>query len=110
MKTRLTLFSILFVAALGPVAGCIRAPVVPPTALVYTDFQAPLDVSVQDTPTGGRKGRASVVSILGLVSYGDASIEAAAQEGGIRLIEHADYEYFNVLGIYQRYTTVVRGE
>jgi len=48
--------------------------------------------------------------ILGLVATGDASTEAAAREGGISTIHSADYSYFNVLGVYQRYETIVHGE
>lgn len=97
-------------ALLPPAVGCVLAPVVPPPALLYSDFEAPLDVDQEGGPLGAREGRASVTAILGLVSWGDASIAAAAEEGGIGIVRHADYAYRNILGIYQRYTTIVRGD
>ena len=48
--------------------------------------------------------------ILGLVAWGDASAEAAAKDGGITIIEHVDYEYMNILFIYQRFTTIAHGK
>ena len=91
--------------------GCVlRAPVVPPIALIYTNIEAPLDIDVQGTPTDTVRGEASTTSILGLFSFGDASIHAAAQNGGLQTIESADYNYFHVLGVYQKYTTVVYGK
>jgi hypothetical protein len=41
---------------------------------------------------------------------GDASITAAATNGGITKIHHVDHETLNILGIYARYVTVVHGE
>ena len=87
--------------------GCIGAPVVPPLGLLYTDLESPLGLGGN---VGGRRGEATVVSILGLVSTGNASIRAAAQNGRITEVKATDYEFYNVLGIYQRYTTVVYGD
>jgi hypothetical protein len=91
--------------ALGSL-GCLGAPIVPPLGLVYTDLDAPLSLNGQ---VGERRGEASVVAILGLISAGDGSVRAAARNGGISRVERVDYEFFNVLGIYQRYTTVAYG-
>lgn len=90
--------------------GCITAPFVPPTG-AFSQFKAPLDVDFQDTDmTGVKKGTAETISILGLVAVGDASSQAAAQNGGITKIVHADYEYFNVLGFFQKTTVIVYGK
>jgi hypothetical protein len=97
-------------AALALVAGCFTAPVVPPVGFVFTNSQAPLDVDMNQTQLGSKTGKASVISILGLFSFGDASTATAARDGGITTIRHADYEFLNVLGIYQSFTTVVRGD
>jgi len=84
--------------------------VVPPYGAIYTKFSAPLDYTVGETPVGPRSGTASTSSILGLVATGDASINAAARQGGLKVIYSADYEYTNIVGIIQTYTTVVYGE
>ena len=62
-------------------------------------------------PTGYAKvGKATSTSILGLVATGDASIETAAKNGGIKTIKFVDYEVNNILGIYGQYTTIVYGD
>lgn len=105
----------LLVASLALLAvgssGCLVAPVVPPTALVYTGFEAPLDLDFEDqTNLGSKKGEASTTNILGLISFGDASSEKAAREGNIQMIRHADYRFTCVLGLFSRFTTIVYGD
>jgi hypothetical protein len=58
---------------------------------------------------GKKKGEACAMSILGLVTTGDAGIKAAAAAGGVTQISAVDSSHFNVLGIYQRYCTIVSG-
>ena len=90
--------------------GCVTAPFVPPQGAVYSNTTAPLDVEFEDTKIKGAKsGKAEVVSILGLFSFGDASSKTAASNGGITTIDHADYEHFNILGIFQKTTVIVYG-
>lgn len=90
--------------------GCaIQAPFVPPVAAVYTSIEAPLDVDYNATTLGMRTGTASAHNVLGLFAFGDASTQAAATAGGLLSINHADYKYFNILGIYQKTTVVVYG-
>ena len=104
MKKLTTVVAALLLAA-GSL-GCIGAPIVPPLGLVYTDYDAPLSLNGD---VGNRRGEASVVAILGLISTGDGSVRAAARNGNISQVQRVDYEFYNVLGIYQRYTTVAYG-
>lgn len=93
--------------------GCtgMRAPVVPPIGAFYNNTKAPLDVDFEKSEYGPKTGTAFTNCVLGLIAWGDASAEAAAKEGDITIIEHADYEYMNILlGVYQRYTTIVYGK
>jgi hypothetical protein len=69
-----------------------------------------MDVDFEDTQLGSKVGKSSTTSILGLFAWGDASIAAAARDGGITRVRHADYEFLNVIGIYMSFTTVVRGD
>jgi hypothetical protein len=87
------------------VAGCAVAngPVIAP----ITFAKGP--VSAGPAMTGTKVGRAVAWGIP-LFAMGDASISAAAQNGGINQIHHVDQETLNILGIYARYTTVVHGE
>ena len=93
-------------ALVAGTAGCIAAPVVPPLGLVYTDMKAPLNLGGDPA---SKRGTSTVTAILGMVSTGDGSIRAAAKNGGINDVQLVDYEFYNVLGIIQRYTTVVYG-
>lgn len=90
--------------------GCYRAPVMPPTGLIYADVSAPMDIDTEDKPVGPKQGWAEAKSILGLVAWGDCSVERAVFIGQIQKVNHIDYKFYNVLGIYQKFTTVVYGE
>jgi hypothetical protein len=91
-------------------SGCIAAPVVPPLGVIYTDYDAPLDLVPRGNP-GAKTGEAHVTSILGLVSWGDGSVRAAANNGGIKDVKLVDYHFKSVVfGVYQRYTTVAHGD
>jgi hypothetical protein len=95
--------------ALSALACTVVAPVVPPPGLLYQSYEAPLSLHGLQKP-GSKRGTASTQNILGLFSWGDASVHTAAMQGGIQTIQHADYEFYSVLGIYSRYTTVVHGD
>lgn len=105
----LALLAVLALACAG-LTGCLRAPVIPPQGWIYSEFQAPLDIDYNKTPTDGKVGKAESMCVLGLVALGDASAKAAADKAGIKTIEHADYSYSNILGVIQRYDTVVYGQ
>lgn len=96
--------------ALIGLAGCYSAPVMPPTGLVYSNVNAPESLSISGQEIGSRTGRSSATSILGLFAWGDASVHAAAAAGSIDRVQHVDYEFYNVIGVYQRFTTVAYGE
>ncbi|MBN1902319.1 TRL-like family protein [Candidatus Sumerlaeota bacterium] len=91
--------------------GCMTysAPVIPPSGLIFQNSKAPMDINIEKTEIGMKTGTSNSISILGLIAFGDCSIKAASQNGGVNAIDHADYEYFNILGIYQRFTTIVYG-
>ncbi|MCX7001499.1 MAG: TRL-like family protein [Candidatus Sumerlaeota bacterium] len=94
-------------------AGCAtgyRSDVIPPFGLIYADYKAPMDWNVNGTKMGSKTGIAESTSILGLIALGDCSINTAAKNGNIQTINHADYSYMNVLGVYQSFKTTVYGE
>jgi hypothetical protein len=57
-----------------------------------------------------KEGRACAFSILALVALGDASLKEAAKSAGIKNIKQVDYDNLNVIGIFTRLCTVVRGD
>lgn len=89
-------------------AGCLSAPFQPPVGAV-TNYKAPLSTEGNWT-AGQKKGSASMTSVLGIVSAGDCSIAAAIKDGGLKSANYVDYDYFNVLGIFQRVTVNVFGD
>lgn len=61
------------------------------------------------SPDGSKEGRSCAQSFFGLVGIGDASVGAAAQDGGITSVQSIDIEVFSLL-VYAQACTVVRGD
>ena len=77
----------------------------------YSHIQGPLDTNFDNTVLGSKIGKSHTRSVLWLFAWGDGGTRAAAEEGGITTITHADFEYtIYLFGIYTRVTTVVYGE
>ena len=77
----------------------------------YSHIQGPLDTNFDSTVLGSKIGKSHTQSVLWLVAWGDGGTKAAAEEGEITTITHADLEYYIVLfGLYTRVTTVVYGD
>ncbi len=80
-----------------------------PKGILYTKTRGPFLATSNASIT--KSGKATVVSIAGVFTYGDASINRACEKAGITKIHHADYEDYTVFfGLYQEYTIVVYGE
>lgn len=88
--------------------GCagVRSPV--SNGFLFTAVQGPVAATMADTYS--KSGKSSCVAVLGFVSTGDASIEAAMQNGGITKIHHVDHKSMTVLGLFAKFTTIVYGE
>jgi len=110
MKIKSVVLMLALVGFFGVGCAMVSAPVVPPMGGIYSDVKAPIDIDVDKTSFGSKRGESSVVAILLLVSTGDGSIQAAAKNGGITTVNHVDYEFTSVLGVYQKYTTIVYGD
>ena len=77
----------------------------------YVDTKTPLDIDLNNTQLGTKRGTAEAYSVLWLVAWGDASYAAAARNGDIRVLNHADQEMFQVLfGLYTRWRVIVYGD
>ena len=104
MIKAMVLSAVLSLAIL--MTGCSHPYV--PTGLLITNASGPFAIS--SNQGGSKEGEATARGILGLVSFGDAGIKAAAKEGGIEKIRTVDVKSFNFFNIYYSYTTVVTGE
>jgi hypothetical protein len=77
----------------------------------YTNIQRPLGTEFNKTELGTKIGRSSNYSVLWLVAWGDGGTMAAAEDGKITVIRHADLQVFSLLlGLYTKVSTVVYGE
>ena len=101
--------AIAFVSLLAiGTAGCLSAPFQPPGGVV-SGTKALLSTE-GNWDVGSKKGESSSFSVLGLYASGVCSIATAARNGGLKKIGHVDYEYVNVIGIWQKATVIVYGE
>ena len=75
---------------------------------VYQNVTQP--VTVTSNAIGHKVGTAKCMSILGIVALGDAGINEAAKNGGIKKISHVDCKAFSILGVYTTYEYFVYGE
>ena len=81
------------------------------TGCIYSHITTPLDLDLDRTRLGDKVGVAEWQSVLGLVAWGDAGTQAAAKQGGLTQINHADLETLVILAIvYHRETTILYGE
>jgi hypothetical protein len=97
---------VLALSCAALMTGCALAngPVFAP---VTFNMKGP--VSTGPATTSPKTGRADAFGIV-MFATGDASISAAASNGGITRIHHVDFETMSILGIYAKYTTIVYGE
>lgn len=77
--------------------------------LLYTDLTDGAQV-VPHTTVGNKVGKSSATSILGLIATGDAGINAACKDGGIKKISHIDVQSTSVLGLWSTKKVFVYGE
>ena len=77
----------------------------------YVNVRTPFDTNLDKTQLGSKKGVSQAYSILWLFAWGDASYAAAAKNGQITVIRHADQEIQEILfGLYIRWRVVVYGD
>ncbi len=81
------------------------------SSCAYVDVKAPFDTDLNRTELGAKVGTAEAYSLLWLFAWGDASYAAAAKNGHITVLRHADQEYFQLLaGLFTRWRVVVYGD
>lgn len=77
----------------------------------FINAKIPLDRNLDRTKMGDKVGRSHVRGVLWFFAWGDGGIQAAALDGRMETVHHADLELFLVLaGLYVRRTTIVYGE
>jgi len=102
---RLMVMMSLVAAGMFVIAGCTLGPYAP--AIGYSNLKGPITSTGN---VGGKVGKAVCKNYAGVYASGDASIEAAAMNGGIRRVNTVDYEVMNYGPFYIVTTTIVTGE
>ena len=90
-------------------SGCVSSPV---TGMFYTNAIHPGVGSggiVDNNIKTEKVGTSTCKSILGLVAYGDCSVDAAKQNGEITKVNSIDHQSKKAM-FYGSYSTIVRGE
>ena len=100
--------AVLVVGLFMLTSGCATSMSQPQMGLLYSSVD--FGTGATSNPAGNRVGEACAKSILGLVAWGDASIEAGRRNGGITQITSVDASTWSILGVYGSYCTMVRGK
>ena len=106
MKKNIVILAGIFVVAFL-LSGCASLY---PIGTIYTGVKLPNNMGDGKEVSYTKIGKAQANSILTLVATGDASLEKAIQNGGIKTVKYVDYHVDNFLGIYGTYTTTVYGD
>ena len=77
----------------------------------YVDVKTPYDKNLDNTQLGSKVGYSHLNSVMWLIAWGDSSYSAAAKDGGITIMRHADQQIqYYLFGLYARRTTIVYGD
>jgi len=88
-------------------AGCVCLCL---TGCMYSQVRVPLSSEFRSTKTVNKSGHATARSYCWMVALGDAGLQAAAANGGLKTMEYADVENLNICaGLYMSRTTIIYG-
>jgi hypothetical protein len=94
--------------------GCGAMNSMYPFGSLYTGVQSPHVTNRNETSgpgkSGDKAGEACATGILGLVAFGDASLDAAKKAGGITEVHSVEHHGTNILGIYVQGCTEAHGK
>ena len=60
-------------------------------------------------PVTDRTGTSCGQTVLGIVAFGDSSVQSAKQSAGIQNVATIDRDYFSILGLYGKSCLIVSG-
>jgi TRL-like protein family len=112
---KMTTASLLALPLIASLSGCyagVGAGAMHAPGLLYNETKVPAThlAAQMDTDVVTKSGSAMCKSVLGLVSMGDCSVEAAKENGNISRVNNVEYNVKNLLGLYAEYTTKVYGQ
>ncbi len=78
---------------------------------LYSNVKYPMDTNFEKTELGAKVGKSEMYSVFWMVAWGDAGTQAAVENGKLKIINHADQEFFTVFfGLYSKFTTILYGD
>lgn len=89
-------------------SSCAAIPTPAGMGVLYTGVNTG-EIATSNT-IGKKVGTSSATNVLGLVAVGNASIQAAAKNAGIKKISHVDAKRTSILGLFGSYTIQVYGD
>ncbi len=92
-------------AASGTLQAC--AMLGPTGGALFTSVDTPVNATMNQA--GTREGESCSANYFGMIALGDGSIEKARQNGGISMISTVDRKTTQILGLYSKTCTIVRG-
>jgi len=106
MKKSIVVLVVIF-AATVLLSGCATLY---PIGSMYVNMKLPGNMGDGKDVTYTKVGKAQGFSIFSMIAMGDASLEKAIQNGGLKTVKYSDYHVNNFLGIYGTYTTTAYGD
>ena len=91
-------------------SGCAMAPTPVGMGGLYTSAKFGNGSYWQNDVSSHKVGEASCSNVLGILVTGDASIQAAMENGGIKKVHHIDYKSSSIPGLFSTHTIIVYGE
>jgi hypothetical protein len=95
-----------FFAYNAPFRIAYNAPFRPPAGVLFTQVCAPLSVDFRETPVCSKRGTATSFFVRDIfvtrgltIALRDCDIADAARNGGLTVVEYADYEYMQIVGL-----------
>lgn len=104
MKKHLIIAATAIALTLG-LTGCGAIGTV---GIVYTGTTVPYAIS--GNSLGKKVGIAKTTSVLGIAAFGEAGVNEAAKQAGIKKVSHVDMKTFSILGIFTTNTYYVYGD
>jgi hypothetical protein len=116
-KMKIMALSLMAIAVCVLASGCASNmfPGGPtPAGALVTNVKSPAQavaVATDASATFSKCGTASAGAVLGLFAFGDASVDAAMKNAGIKKVHHVDHQINSfLLGLWVQDTTLVYGE
>ncbi len=99
---------LVFVVMGAVLSGCASTGLYSRTGAALITRTTEGEMANYSTP-GKKAGRACAKNVLGIVAWGDASVEAARKAAAITAVTNLSHEYNNTLFVYGEYCVVVQG-